>query len=112
VSQSNIPDLNLKNTSLCVLVDVHVDWEMGVDVSHLVQESLCDTDDQVVDQSSDCAESGDVLSCTVVKLNVDNILLGVREVDSKMVEVLGELSTRSFDSDKSRFDRYRYCLGS
>lgn len=65
---------------------------MGVDVSHLVLEALGDTDNQVVDEGSDCAESGDVLSGTVVQLNVDDILLWVREVHSQVVEVLGELA--------------------
>jgi hypothetical protein len=68
---------------------------MCVDVSHLVLEALGDTDDQVVDESADCAEGGDVLSGTVVQLNVDDILLWVREVDCQMVEVLSELACSS-----------------
>lgn len=65
---------------------------MCVDVSHLVLESLGDTDDQVVDERSDCAEGGDVLSGTVVQFDLDDILLGMREVDRQVVEVLGELA--------------------
>lgn len=65
---------------------------MCVDISHLVLEALGDTNDQVVDQGTDCAESGDVLSGTVVQLDVDDILLWVREVDGQMVEVLCELA--------------------
>ena len=120
---SNIPDLHLKQTGLAVLLDVHVDGEMCVDISHLVLESLGDTDDQVVDERSDCAEGGDVLSGTVVQFDLDDILLGMREVDRQVVEVLGELActipvritfastpctllrtSGSFDGDKSRFD--------
>jgi len=53
-------------TSLVVLVYVDVDGEMCVDVSHLVLEALGNTNDQVVNESSDCAESSDVLAGTVV----------------------------------------------
>lgn len=47
---------------LGVLLDVDVDGEMGIDVSHLVLEALGDTDDQVVDERSDGSESGDILA--------------------------------------------------
>jgi hypothetical protein len=87
-----IPDLDLPQTSLIVLVQVHVDGEMGIDVSHLVLEALRDADNQVVDQGSDSAESSDVLAGAMVKLNVDDVLLGVREVDGEMAEVLAELA--------------------
>jgi len=91
----DIPDLNLKQTGLGVLLDVDVDGEMCVDVSHLVLEALGDTDDHVVDEGTDGSEGCDVLSGTVVQLNVDDILLWVREVDCQMVEVLGELAYSS-----------------
>ena len=51
---------------------------MGVDVAHLILKALCDADDQVVDQGSDCAESSNVLAGAVVKLNIDDILLGLK----------------------------------
>jgi hypothetical protein len=88
----HIPNLDLVQASLVVLIDVDIDWEMGIDVSHLVQETLGDTDDQVVDQGSDCAESGDILAGTVVELNVDDIGLWVGEVDREMAQVLDELA--------------------
>jgi hypothetical protein len=65
---------------------------MGIDVSHLVLETLRDADNQVIDQCSDCAESSDVLAGAVVELDVDDILLGVREVDCEMAKVLAELA--------------------
>jgi hypothetical protein len=65
---------------------------MGIDVAHLVLEALGDTDDHVVDQSADGAESGDILASTVVQLNVDDILLWVGEVDCEMAQVLDELA--------------------
>jgi hypothetical protein len=76
-----IPDLNLPQTSLIVLVQVYIDGEMGIDVSHLILEALRDADNQVVDQGSDCAESSDVLAGAMVQLDVDDVLLWVREVD-------------------------------
>lgn len=51
----DVPDLNLVQTSLRVLVNINVDGEMCVDVSHLVLEALGDADDQVVDEGADCA---------------------------------------------------------
>jgi hypothetical protein len=65
---------------------------MGIDITHLVLEAFCNTNNQVVDESSDCSESSDVLSCAVVEFDVDDILLWVREVDCQMVEVLCELA--------------------
>jgi hypothetical protein len=65
---------------------------MGVDVSHLVLESLGDTDDEIVDQGSDCAKSSDILSGAVVEFNVDDILLWVREVHCEMAEIFAELA--------------------
>lgn len=88
----NVPDLNLKQTGLRVLIHVHVDWEMCVDVSHLVLEALGDTNDQVVDESSDSSEGSNVLSRAVVEFDVDDILLWVGEVDSQVVQVLRELA--------------------
>ncbi len=88
----HIPDLDLPQTGLVVLVQVHIDGEMGVDVSHLILETLRDTDNQVVDQRSDCAESGDILASAMVELNINHVLLGVGEVDCEMAEVFAELA--------------------
>jgi hypothetical protein len=87
-----IPDLNLPQTSLVVLVQIHIDGEMCIDVSHLVLEAFCDANNQVVDKSSDRSESSNIFASTMVELDVDDVLLGVREVDCEMAEVLGELA--------------------
>ena len=71
-----IPDLDLVVASLGVLVDVDVDGEMGIDVAHLVLKALRYTDDQVVDDGADSSESGDILTDTVVNLDIDDVLLG------------------------------------
>jgi len=107
----HLPDLNLKQTSLLVLIDVDVDGEMGVDVAHLVLESLCDTDDQIVDESADGAKRGDVLAAAVVDLDADDALLGHGEVDGKMAQVLGELAPRPLNRDQSRLDGDLDCTG-
>ena len=48
-SQSSLPDLNAVQARVLVLLNVDIDWEMRVDISHFVFETLCDTDDEVVD---------------------------------------------------------------
>ena len=89
---NEVADLDDWDASLSILLNVDVDWEMGVDVAHLVLEALGDTDDHVVDQGADGTEGGDVLAGTVVKLDVDDILLWVVEVDCDVGEVLDELA--------------------
>ena len=65
---------------------------MCVDVSHLVFKALGDANDQVVDEGSDSSEGSNVLSRAVVQFDVDNILLGLGEVDGQMGQVLRELA--------------------
>ena len=85
-----VADLDDEVSGLGILLNVDVDWEMGVDVTHLVLETLGDTDDHVVDQGTDGTESGDILAGTVVELNVDEVRLWVGEVDCQVGEVLLE----------------------
>lgn len=107
-----VSDLNLHAASLVVLLEVDVDGEMGVDVAHLVLVALGDTNDHVVDDGADGAESGDVLAGTVVHLNVDDVLLGVREADSQVLERLLEGTTGASDGDISGLDLDLDCAGS
>lgn len=88
----DVPDLNLEKVGLLVLLNVDVDGEMRVDVAHLVLEALGDTDDQVVDEGSDCSESSDVLAVSVVDLDADDTGLGHGEGDRQVAEVLDELA--------------------
>jgi len=88
----HIPDLNLPQIGLLVLLEVDVDGEMGVDVAHLVLEALCDTDDHVVDERADSSQAGDLFAHTMVELNVDGVWLGACEADREMAEVLYELA--------------------
>ena len=78
--------------SLGVLLNVDVDGKVSVDVTHLVQEALGDTDDQVVDDRTDSTEGSDTLTDTVVHLNGDDILLGAAEGDGDVRKILNKLA--------------------
>ena len=71
-----LPDLQLENAFL-VLLNVDVDGEMGVDVSHLVLVALGHADDEVVDESTDGTQRSDILALAVVQLDIDDVLLWV-----------------------------------
>lgn len=88
----SIPDLNLEEAGLLVLVDVDVDWKVCIDVAHLVLVALGDTDDHVVDESADGAEGSDTLAVAMVEFNGDDTLLCERETDGQVTEVLDELA--------------------
>lgn len=94
----------MEQTRLCVLLDVHVDRKMCVDVAHLVFKALCDADYQVIDDRPHRAEGGNVLATSVVNLNANDTLLRGGEVDRDMAEVLRELAPRALDRDLSRLD--------
>ena len=87
-----IPDLNVAEAGLGVLLNVHVDGKVSVDVAHLVLEALGNTDDQVVDEGTNGTKGSDSLADTVVHLNGDDILLGAAEGNSDVGEVLDELA--------------------
>lgn len=87
-----VPDLNVVEASLSVLLNVDVDGKVSVDVAHLVLEALGDTNDQVVDDGTDGTQGSDTLAGTVVQLDRDNILLGAAESDSDVGEVLNKLA--------------------
>jgi hypothetical protein len=79
---------------------------MGVDVAHLVLEALGNTGNHIVDKGADGAESGDVLAVAVVHLNVNDVLLRVREADIDVTEVLSEFAARTLDSDLAGLNVY------
>lgn len=107
---AHIPDLDVDVASLVVLLNVDVDGKVSVDVSHLVLVALRYADDQVVDVSADSSESGDVLAGAVVDLDVDDILLGLGEVDSQVAQVLGKLASGTLDGDIPRLDVDLDCI--
>ena len=77
---------------------------MGVDVTHLVLEALGDTNDHVVDERTDGAESGDVLAGTVVHLDLDGGGIGLLERDGQVTKVLLEGATGTLNSDLAGLD--------
>lgn len=50
---NEVTDLNLEETRFAVLGNTNVDWEMCIDVTHLVLEPLGDTGDHVLDNRLD-----------------------------------------------------------
>jgi hypothetical protein len=105
----HIPDLDLVVARLGVLLDVHVDGKVSVDVTHLVLEALGDANDEVVEDRPDGAECGNVLAAAVVDLDADDVLLEDREVDGNVAQVLGELAAGTLDRDEPRLDRDLDC---
>ena len=89
-----IPDLDLE--LLIHLLNVDVDREMGVDVSHLVFVTFCHAGDQVLDDGLDGAEGSHVLARTVVNFDLDNVfafgVLGQGECDGDVGEVFYEFA--------------------
>ena len=77
---------------------------MGVDVTHLVLEALGDTNDHVVDERTDGAESGDVLAGTVVHLDLDGGGIGLLERDGQVTKILLEGATGTLNGDLAGLD--------
>ena len=70
---------------------------MSVYVAHLVLVAPGDAGDQVRDEGPHRPEGRDILADTVVDLDADDVLLGEREADGEVVEVLGELPCNVFN---------------
>jgi hypothetical protein len=83
----SIPDLNLIEACLLVLLDVDVDGEVGIDVSHFVLVALGDADDQIFDDGFDGAERCHILAAAVVDLDRDDVFAGQGEADGEVREV-------------------------
>ena len=71
---SCLPDINLKEPRLFILLDIDIYWEMSIYVAHFVLEPSGDSNDQVVNESFDGPESSDILSSAVVKFDDDGVL--------------------------------------
>ena len=99
-----LPYLHLPELGLCVLLQIHIDGEMRVHISHLVLESFRHADDQVVDEGADGAEGGDVFARPVVHFDVDEALARVAEADAQVAEVLGQFAPGTFDDDIAGLD--------
>lgn len=60
---------------------------MCVDVAHLVFETPCDTDNQVVYEGLDGTKGCDILAGTVVEFDVDRRCVWSGEADGEMREI-------------------------
>lgn len=83
---------------------VHVDREMGIDISHLVLVALGDTSDQVSNQRLDSSQSSNVLSVTVENDDLDSSVRQLLESNIDVLQVLGQLTSWTGDLDGSGFD--------
>lgn len=92
-----VPDLQTEFT-LVILLNVDVDGEMGIDVSHLVLVALCDAGHEVLDDGLDGSEGSDILAGAVVDLDAHELLaflaLGQGEGDGDVGEILGQFACR------------------
>ena len=62
----SIPDFHVVQASLRILFNVHVDWKMCIDVSHLVLEAFRDPNNQVIDNSFHRAKCRNIFSSAMV----------------------------------------------
>ena len=75
-----------------ILLDVDIDGEVGIDISHLIFESLCHADDQVVDDRLDGAQGCDILARAVVDFDENFVFGREREADSEVGEIFYEFA--------------------
>lgn len=98
-----IPDLHLV-LAILPLLDIDVDREVGVDVTHLVEEALGDANDHVVDDRADGPQGGDRLAPAMVQLDRDDALLRAAEGHVDVRQVLGKLAPGALNGDDPRAD--------
>ena len=81
---------------LRVLLDIDVDGEMSVDVSHLVFVTPRNSSDQVLNDRLDGSEGSDILSRAMVNFDLNELLaflaLGKGECDGDVREIFGEFA--------------------
>jgi hypothetical protein len=88
----SVPDLNLEALLLGVLLDVDVDREMRIDVSHLIFKPLGNADHEVVDESPNGPEGCHVLTVAMVDLNGEHVRFRLRKRHGDVAQVLLELA--------------------
>lgn len=97
VMVQNPPNFHMVE-SLGVLLNIEINGEMGVDVAHLVLVSLCDANDQVLDERLYGSEGCDILSRAMVDFDLDDLLsllaLGHGECDGDVGEVFGQFACK------------------
>lgn len=95
-----VTDLNLGT----LVLDVNVNGEMGVDVTHLVPEALGNTSDHILQNGLNGTHNGNVLTAAVEHLDLDLIGRDLVESDINVLEVLLQGTTGSSDTDNTSFN--------
>ena len=80
-SDQDIPNVDLIQPSFAVFLNVDIDGEMRVDITHFVFESPANSNDQVVDNGLDGAKGCDILAGAMVEFNVNHGFRGSGEAD-------------------------------
>lgn len=84
--------------------DVDVNWEMRIDKSHLVLVTNGNTLDQVGDQRLDGSQSSNVLSVTVVDVDLDQLLVDLFESNIDVLQGLGQFTSWTSNLNDSGLD--------
>ena len=71
-------------------LDIDVDGEMRVHISHFVLKAPRNANDEVVYEGFDSPESRHVLACTMMQLDVDDIFGGIGKTHGKMGQIFGQ----------------------
>lgn len=67
------PYLNLVQARFRIFLDIDIDGEMCIDISHFVLETPSNANDQVIDESLDGPKSSHVLARAMMQLDIDNL---------------------------------------
>lgn len=94
-----------------IVQNIDVDREMGIDISHLVLESLGDTSDHIGDQRLDSSQSGSVFSVSVVYSDSDLFVRHFLEGNVDMSQVLVQGASGTSNGDLSGLDLDNDSLG-
>merc|ERR1719154_431286 len=77
---------------------------MRIHSPHLVQVTLSDTIEQVLDVRADSPDSSELLLAKPL-LNLDGISISHVDIDSQMLELFSKGAPGSLDSDSTRLNR-------
>lgn len=68
---------------------------MCINIAHLITKAFSYSKNHIVDDCPDGAESRDIFSGAMVKLDIDDVLLWVAKGDGKVAQVFGEFACHS-----------------
>lgn len=82
-----------------VVLERHVDGEMGVHETHLVLVADTNTRDQVLDQRADSAHAGELLAVAEPQVDAQLLLVDAAHVERQVTEVTEERAALAGDGD-------------